>query len=127
VQNLTQLPFPKWELSKNKSKRSGVFFATQKPPSTHHNPPRFHHKFTSKTPHENTRFSQNPLQKRQMPAAKKGSTPLAKTRCPRTVNHLRIFAQGTHPFMVHKIRQPAVIAFHRIIKPLGTIFVQTRV
>jgi hypothetical protein len=47
---------------KNKSEIRGAFFKPELGPSTSHDPPRIHHKFTIKKPRFTTRFCQNPLQ-----------------------------------------------------------------
>jgi hypothetical protein len=52
-----------------------MFFIVQNRPSTHHDLPRNHHNFTTKTPRKNTRFSTPPSktptkrQKTRFPAA----------------------------------------------------------
>jgi hypothetical protein len=62
--------FPKWPFPtlfhiqhENKSQKSGMFLAPRRVVSSVHVNHTIHHKFTSKTPHQNTHFSQNPLQK----------------------------------------------------------------
>jgi hypothetical protein len=57
-------------IAENKSPIRGMFFDPQNEASTHHDPPRFHHKFTSEKPHSTTRFRQNPQQKRTNPHKK---------------------------------------------------------
>ncbi len=117
---------PKLGIYQNKSRKSGVFFAVKKPPPIHHAPPRRHHRFTIKTPPQKHTFSQNPLQKRRNPP-EKNSAALPSHRRPGCASHLRFLAQSAHPLMVHKIRQPAVVTFHCILKAPRTIFVRARV
>ena len=64
-------PIPKTGISKNKFRNRGVFSNPKIRPSTHHNSPRFHHKFTTKKPPSTTRFRQNPLQKHKNSPRKK--------------------------------------------------------
>jgi hypothetical protein len=53
---------PESESPKNKSEIRGKSFVRKKPPSTSHDSPRIHHKFTIKKPRSATHFRQNPLQ-----------------------------------------------------------------
>jgi hypothetical protein len=48
-----------------------MFLDAQKPPSTPHDSPSTHHNSTTKTPHQNTVFRKNPLQKRTSTTPKK--------------------------------------------------------
>jgi hypothetical protein len=47
-----------------------MFFGLQNGAPKHHDLPRFHHKLTSKKPRSNTRFCQNPQQKRTITTGK---------------------------------------------------------
>jgi hypothetical protein len=51
--------------TKNKSEIRGKFSRTKTQPSSNHDSPRIHHKFTIEKPRSTTRFRQNPLQKPQ--------------------------------------------------------------
>jgi hypothetical protein len=50
---------------KNKSQNRDIFLDAKKQPPTHHDLPRNHHNFTTKTPHQNIFFRQNPSKKRR--------------------------------------------------------------
>jgi hypothetical protein len=52
-----------------------MFLDAKKPPSTHHDLPRNHHNFTTKTPHQNTAFRKNPQQKRPSTTSSKKMRP----------------------------------------------------
>jgi hypothetical protein len=66
-----------------------VFFAPEKRPSIHHDLPRIHHKFTTKTPRFAYRFSQNPQQKRPSTTPEKNITKLpASLRAGKNVRRL---------------------------------------
>jgi hypothetical protein len=71
------------EKIENIVKRSGVFFASEEQPSTHHVPPQFHHHLTTKTPRSAPRFFQNTpqkhVQKQQNPGFHRGSIFFLKT------------------------------------------------
>jgi hypothetical protein len=54
---------PKTGQPKNNFRKSGVFSAAKKLPSTHHVSPPNHHNFTTKKPHPTTAFPQKPQQK----------------------------------------------------------------
>jgi hypothetical protein len=56
---------------KNKFKKSGMFFAGELRPFSHHRSPAFHHKFTIKKPSSAATFSQKPLQKHHSTTPKK--------------------------------------------------------
>jgi hypothetical protein len=57
--------------AKNKSSERGSFLASKKRPSTHHDSPQNHHKFTIKKPRSARHFLQNPQQKPQKLPPKK--------------------------------------------------------
>jgi hypothetical protein len=48
---------------KNKLQNSGMFFAHKISHETHHQSPRIHHEFTTKTPRKNTQIAATPLKK----------------------------------------------------------------
>jgi hypothetical protein len=50
-------------ITKNKVEKVGVFLVTKNHHTKHHVHHAFHHKFTTFLPPQNTRKSQNPLQK----------------------------------------------------------------
>jgi hypothetical protein len=54
-----------------------VFLAPEKRPQIHHDLPRIHHKFTTKTPRFAHHFSQNPQQKRPSTTPEKNITKLS--------------------------------------------------
>jgi hypothetical protein len=56
---------------KNKSQNAETFSSSKKVLLTNHEKPPNHHKLTIKEPSSNTRFSQNPQQKRTVPLRKK--------------------------------------------------------
>jgi hypothetical protein len=59
--------------SQNKLQNSGTFLDAKKAPSTHHHLPRNHHTFTTKSPHQNTPFPQNPVKNGPSTQNKKSS------------------------------------------------------
>jgi len=65
--------------SQNKVQNSGTFLDAKKHPSTHHDLPRIHHNFTTKTPQQKHHFSKNPLKKRPSTTRQKKCGP-AKSR-----------------------------------------------
>jgi hypothetical protein len=55
--------FPKTGQPENKVEKFGMFLATEKHHTKHHNYHAFHHNFTTFLPPRNTQKSQKPLQK----------------------------------------------------------------